>query len=289
MNGLSDFEMIVLILAAVFGIFGFFRPEILLELQKRVNSLIGVEYEYSGRTVIVVRLAMIFMVLLILFLVFFYSAEAVRAHIPLDTEGPATRAQPIMIEDHKISWAAYNRLEQPGDVNYYRFEAGAGEEIYVSMMVPHLERLKDYSPDYALIGPGLEDDMAGLDEAEIRSRLDIEEGEGARVKRYTGPLGEEADTFFEHFTRTEYWRRQESTITAPETGTYFVAVFSGAEQTGKYVLAVGREERWGIGDIVRMPKIWWDVRMFMEEENSTYIFTGILAAAGAYLVFRLLR
>lgn len=250
--------------------------------------IFGVNNSFTRRISIIIIMAMIFMAGLI-FPLSFYSAEVVQAHIPLDTDVPATRADPIMIEDHKISWAAYNILKRPGDVHYYRFEAEAGEEIYASMMVPHLERLKDYSPEYALIGPGLEDNIAGFSPEEIRAKLDIQDNEGVSIVRYQEPEGEEAETFFEHFTRTEYWRRQKSTISAPEDGTYFLVVFSRAEETGKYVLAVGREEKWGVGDIVRLPKIWWDVRMFMEKESSTYAAASILAAVGGYFIYRLIR
>lgn len=228
------------------------------------------------------------MLIIILGAALLFTAK-VSAHIPLDTDAAATREVPVEVEDHKISWAAYNILEDEDEVHYYRFSASAGEEIYASMLVPRLERLENYHPDYALIGPGLENNYSGMSSEEIKSRLIIEGGEGVIVQSYERDVGEESETFFEHFTRTEYWTRQESTIAAPETGTYYLAVFSRQNQTGKYVFSIGRQEKWGISDIIRLPGIWWNVRMFMEKESSTYAITGAIGAAAALIVYRLLK
>ena len=225
-------------------------------------------------------------ILLLLVLILLISSRNVQAHIPLDTDVAATREVPIVVEDHKISWAAYSQLAEAEDVEYYRFTAEAGEEIFAEMLVPVLGRLENFIPDFALIGPGLENDYDGLNREEVETRLDIREGEGVIVRGY---YQEESEVFREHFTQTSYWRRQQDTITAPEAGVYYLAVFSRENATGKYVLAIGREEKWGARDIARMPKIWWDVRIFMEQERSTYAITALLGAGALYLITRLIK
>jgi len=222
----------------------------------------------------------------ILVLILHLSGSNVQAHIPLDTDVVATREEPIVVEDHKISWAAYSQLTDAEDVEYYRFTAEGGEEIFAEMLVPVLDRLENFTPDFALIGPGLENDYDGLNREEVEARLDIREGEGVIVRGYHQG---ESEVFREHFTQTSYWRRQEDTITAPESGIYHLAVLSREKATGKYVLAIGREEKWGARDIIRMPKIWWDVRIFMEQESSTYAMTALLGAGALYLITRLIK
>ncbi|MGM0419471.1 MAG: hypothetical protein ACQEQG_00610 [Bacillota bacterium] len=226
--------------------------------------------------------------LLFFFAVLFFALNLnAKAHVPLDTSGSASRTNPIHVEDHKISWAAYRELEKGNQVDYYRFEAQAGEKIYASMVIPVIDRLENFSPEFALIGPGLEEDYADLEQSNVDEILSLKEGEGVVVvvDNETG----ESDIFFEPFTQTSYWRRQEKTITAPETGTYYLAVFSTSGQTGKYTFSIGRKEKWGLSDLVKMPKIWWDTRMFVEKETSTYVITGLVGLGSIYLISRLFK
>ena len=219
--------------------------------------------------------------LIIITLLKSYSTEA---HRPLNTEGPNTRINPIVIDDHKISWAAYNTLDGQNDVDYYQFEVEKGDNIYASIVIPVIERYKNFTPDFALIGPNLENDYAGLKKDEINAKLEIQSGEGVIVKRYQG---QRTNVFFEPFTQTKYWEKQETTIKAPTKGKYYLAVFSNQNQEGKYVLSIGRREEWGFNDLIRMPKIWWDVRMFTENKKSTYVIMGLFAVAVIYILVKI--
>ena len=194
------------------------------------------------------------------------------AHKPIDTSKPATRKDPIVIEDHQISWVAYNQLTDIDDVDYYKLDSvKEGEEIYLSMLVPKFERLRDFDPVIALIGPELPNELSNFSKEEIEEILDIYDNEGVVIK-----LNDKYDkTFFEPFTQTRYWERQELRIVAPASGDYFVAVFD-EEIADKYVLSIGEKEEWGIRDIIKMPIIWWNVRMFMEKKWSTYLITAVV-------------
>jgi hypothetical protein len=221
-------------------------------------------------------------IVLIIGLVLFNSSST-KAHRPLNTEESGTRANPIFVSDHKISWAAYNSLGSNKDVDYYQFEAEKGDKIYASIVIPVIDRLENFNPEFALIGPGLDNDYAGLDQSEIEDRLEIKAAEGVIVKKYTD---QRTGTFFEPFTQTTYWEKQEATINAPAQGKYYLAVFSNQNSQGKYVLSIGRKEKWGFQDLFRYPKIWWNVRMFTENKNSTYVITGLVAAAAMFLIYR---
>jgi len=201
----------------------------------------------------------------------FFSLTA-YAHKPIDTSKPATRNNPIVITDHQISWVAYNELTDIDDVDYYKLDSvKEGEEIYLSMLVPKIERLEDFDPVIALIGLELPNDLSNFSEEEIKEILEIYDNEGVVIKLND----KNNETFFEPFAQTRYWERQELRIVAPASGDYYVAVFD-EEIADKYVLSIGEKEEWGIKDIIKMPIIWWNVRMFMEKKWSTYLITAVI-------------
>ncbi|MFN2363552.1 MAG: hypothetical protein ABR596_04570 [Halarsenatibacteraceae bacterium] len=221
-------------------------------------------------------------VLIVLMLILSFKSN-VLAHVPLDTSKSAAKEDPIFVEDHQISWAAYNQLETAEDVDFYSFKAEQGEEIYFSMVIPVIDRYQNFKPDLALIGPGLENDYAGYDPNYINSSLKLAADEGIIIVRDDN---DDPDTFFEPFTRTSYWRRQKFLTAAPAAGTYYLAVFSGEKDRGKYTLAIGRKEVWGLKDLIRMPKIWWDTRIFVEKESSTYLILALVTAVSSFILYK---
>ena len=221
-------------------------------------------------------------ILIILTLILSFKSDAL-AHVPLDTSGSASKKEPIFVEDHQISWAAYNQLEKAGDVDYYSFKAEQGEEIYFSMVIPVIDRYQNFKPDLALIGPALENDYADYDPDYINSILKLESDENIIIVRDDN---DKPDTFFEPFTRTSYWKRQEFSTAAPATGTYYLAVFSGDQNPGKYTLAIGRKEIWALKDIIKLPKIVWDTRIFVEKKNSTYLVSALIIALSSFILYK---
>ena len=225
-------------------------------------------------------------VLLILLLTFVVIPPSVLGHKYLETGETGGRDYPVLVSDHQISWAAYESLSQSKEVGYYRFDARAGEEIYASLLIPKIERLRDFDPGLALIGPGL--DSNAEVSAGTENSLDLRAEEGLILKTYSG---NEDKVFFEPFTQTTYWERQGLRRNAPETGTYHIAVFHPDGNTGKYVLAIGDKEVFGPGDILELPATWWKVRIFTERELSTYLITGAVLgglAVGSFFLARAL-
>jgi len=224
--------------------------------------------------------------LFVILLALVVIAPSVLGHRYLETGDAEGRDNPVVVEDHRISWAAYGSLSTAEEVDYYRFDANTGEEIYASILIPEIKRLKDFDPELALIGPGLggnEDVIRGL-----KNYLDIRGNEGLVAKSYSNGGNE---VFFEPFTQTSYWERQELRLQAPQTGTYYVAVFHTEDRTGKYVLAIGEKEVFGAGDILSLPGTWWKVSTFAEKPLSTYLITaGVLGGivVGSYFLVKTL-
>jgi hypothetical protein len=55
----------------------------------------------------------------------------------------------------------------------------------------------------------------------------------------------ETTSFYEPFSRTSYWERQEERVTLPADGVYTVAVWHNKGQLGRYTFVIGDRERLG--------------------------------------------
>jgi hypothetical protein len=187
------------------------------------------------------------------------SVGAILAHRPLFARpGAATADRPLRIPDHLISWVVYARLNQPGQVDHYTFAAKAGDPVFIQMIVPRLKRLAGFHPTFALIGPGLPPAGALIGPGGAVYRLSP--GQGAMLFPYQG----KSVDFFEPFTQTRYRLLQKAELKAPAAGDYRVAVRAPDAQIGRYALAVGTREHWGIADVFRFPVIWLKARFWYQ-------------------------
>jgi hypothetical protein len=153
-----------------------------------------------------------------------------------------------------------------GSVDIYSFQAQAGQNLYTQVNIPAIHGLENYGVSLALVGPGLPvGSIAGLPVQPPDPSL------GALII----PSRVTAD-FFEPFTQTNYWGRQEINQPLPQTGTYYLLVWNPQGLPGKYVLATGTAEVFGPTDLFRFP-LWW-VRVHLYYGHGPYF-----AAAGALI------
>jgi hypothetical protein len=189
------------------------------------------------------------------------GAARVWAHRPYFEEHDIGPDDPWQIEDPTISTAIYATLESAQDVDYYTFEGKAGQTILLALTIPQVEGQDLFAPTMALMGPGLPE--SDLPEQVVRA-----EG-GAQV---FAPDPGPAPTFFEPFSRTSYWDRQEERVPLPADGRYTVAVWHAEGEAGRYVFVVGDRELPGgdpafplkmrtywtpVGTPIRPLQIWW--------------------------------
>ena len=80
--------------------------------------------------------------------------------------------------------------------------------------------------------------------------------------RSLAKLDVETGSFHEHFTQTDYWKRQTIDLPAPAAGSYTVAIWHPDGASGKYVLSTGYKEVFGPLDLLRFPGWWWQVRRY---------------------------
>lgn len=187
-----------------------------------------------------------------------FPAPGALAHRPYFEEEDISVSEPWLVDDPSISTAIYATLDSAQDVDYFMFDGERGEVILVAMTIPQIEGQESFAPTMALIGPG-------LGETDLPSRIAVPVGAGSMVIE---PPPDPASTFFEPFSRTSYWERQERHITLPETGRYLVAVWNPEAEVGRYTFVIGEKERLG-GDLAfpfKMRTFWTPVEV--EEATS---------------------
>jgi len=239
-------------------------------------------------------------------LVLFVAVPDVYAHRP----EPGNQEGVTRIPDPVTSYAYYREIVSPDQVHVYEFQARAGQFFHAGINIPQLEGLQDFGVTFALLGPGLppieeqalhshnsdedlgpddvkEDGANSLTAVLVSTGLSDELKSGA-----TGVVVVESVTgadFFEPFTQTRYWGRQELDLNLPEGGTYRLLIWNPHGKTGKYVLDTGTEEVFGVEDLLRFPLWWLNARVYFEQTPQLIGASAVLFAAALGLVVYRLR
>jgi hypothetical protein len=119
----------------------------------------------------------------------------------------------------------------------------------------------------------------------------IPPGMRAIVVDYNGPIP--SSEFYEPFTQTSYWERQEIVInTLPSVGTYYLVVFDRSliQDEGKYTLAVGEIEDFSLLDFFTIiPPAWLDTKFFFEDYVSPTIAISLLVVVPSLITILLVK
>ncbi len=212
-----------------------------------------------------------------IFLLIILSGK-LSAHRPLFIKTDNTQLENARaIPDPEISRAIYAELA-PGKAHFYQFVLMEDQEFFAQMLVPARPRYKDFQPTLALIGPGLP-----VPAAEIPFALPP--NTGALILPW-----EDKEVFFEPFTQTRYYMARELRRSLP-AGTWTLAVYQPEGKGGKYTLAAGEKEQWGVQDILAFPAIWFRTRWWYSPGQTIAIILAApaLAALLSWLLLRILK
>jgi hypothetical protein len=177
--------------------------------------------------------------------------------VPADAHTPAqdgrrheSAAGALVFSDPNLSQVAYQ--DMAGTSRFWvAVDLAAGQSLSVQLGKPALERLGDYHPSLALVGPGLGSDSVPFA---------LPAGAGATV---VAPDGQ-PQPFDEPFTGTSDLILATATIAAPATGRFYVVAFGPADAHGKLFVVVGTQERFGLAEVIAYHDTLIGVRAFHE-------------------------
>ena len=191
---------------------------------------------------------------LVLALILISDQHPAMAHKPTMSDGTAVdAAHAISFEDIQISRVVYHEVTARSPQVWITFEVDRPQDLFLQIGVPYLERLKAYRPTLLLLGPGL---------PPVDVSVEYPSGIGGIVLATRDV--DRPEEFYEPFTGTRSWILGEEDVRLPQAGRYYVVAFDPAGEPGKLWAATGRQEVWGAGDLLSMPKIISDVRRFHE-------------------------
>jgi hypothetical protein len=197
-----------------------------------------------------------------LLLVFFVGSaclpQQANAHRPIFTEDKATGPDTaIPIKDPQISQVVYREITKDSSQVWLTFEVPKDFKLFVQIGVPAIDRLKDFRPAMAIVGPGLPDNDPPFT---------LPKDAGAKVlltKEVAKPR-----FFHEHFTNTDSWLLRGETVVLPKAGRYYLVGYSPDKQTGKLWLSVGKKESFSLEDLKDFPTWTKKIQAFHEVQSK---------------------
>jgi hypothetical protein len=183
--------------------------------------------------------------------------QEANAHRPILTEdkaaGPDTA---ISIKDPQISQVVYREITKDSSKVWLAFEVPKDFKLFVQIGVPAIDRLKDFRPAMAIVGPGLPDNDPPFT---------LPKDAGAKVlltREVSKPR-----FFHEHFTNTDSWILRGETVLLPQAGRYYLVGYSPDKQTGKLWLSVGKKESFSLEDLKDFPTWTKKIQTFHEVQS----------------------
>ncbi|MDH5733551.1 MAG: hypothetical protein OEY88_07195 [Candidatus Bathyarchaeota archaeon] len=215
-------------------------------------------------------------VLLMLSLQSLFLISAAVAHAPVVPDNNESLAVATMISDPTKSWAIYAELHEGGEAQYYGFNMTVTEKIYVMLFKPTSPDHENFLPSFILMGPAL------VNQGQIPEFVETPPEAGVLVVEGKQP----AQATYEPFSPGTFYSLAEVAVDAPETGTYYVAVYEEF-RGGRYGLAIGYRESYAIDEWILIPLNLISVYQW-EGQGLAVIFAPMVAtlAVGLILMFR---
>lgn len=165
-------------------------------------------------------------------------AQGVTAHVPVGGEPGSSLDTALEIENPLKSWVMYHELHEAGEAHYYTFDMNAGDRLRLILNLPAELEASAFRPILILIGPGLSNTTSAP------GYLEMPQGDG-----YVIYDDQSLHQEYEGFTPSAFFEILDIDTTAPETGTYYLAIYDEAEHE-RYALAIGFQEEFTIDEWV---------------------------------------
>jgi hypothetical protein len=159
---------------------------------------------------------------------------AALAHQPYCESSDLKAETPWQVPDSSVSYAYFGNLYPETDVDYFTFDAAAGDEVLLSLSIPAIDGQEDFAPVMVVYGPGLDND----EQLDLPESVMIPDDMGALMV----PLGDEGEYWYEPFGGRYYWNWENYFLQIPEDASYMVALWHPEGELGRYSFVVGEEE-----------------------------------------------
>lgn len=176
------------------------------------------------------------------------------AHKPIVIDGgPSSIDNPYTIKDIHVSQVAYHHATEGKLEIWLKFFGEENETIKIQLGSPKLDDSKPvYFPAVAILSKN-------LPPVTVPFVVPIEYG-----GRVFTTQSQKPEIFHEEFTGTYSWIFQPIEYTLPHTGEYYLVGYIPEPREGKFWIAVGEKEQFGINDILNLPNTIIKVRKFHE-------------------------
>ena len=175
-------------------------------------------------------------------------------HNPIVIDGgPTDAATAHKVADISVSRVAYHHAKPGQPFLWLTFDGKAGQKLELQMGVPWIDRYANVRPATAVLGPGLP--------PAPELPFPVPEGMGAVVLTTDS---QEPTVFNEDFTGTVDWQFREESVALPQNGKYFMVSYLPSVDEGKFWVALGKTEVFGLWDLIRMPVVIVEARNFHE-------------------------
>lgn len=204
------------------------------------------------------------------------SIRDVSAHapdIPSENESLETA---YTISDPAKSWAIYAELHEGAEAQYYKFDLPQNERLLVMLFVPTSEQ-SSFVPNLVIMGPGITSQEA------LPEYVEAVEGDGIMLLEAERPL----KPAYEPFTPSSYYYLATFDQEISTAGTHYIAVYEPF-QGGRYGLAVGYREEFGIDEFIKIPVDVVGIHLW-EGQSVLLIFAPLLVTLAIGLVVLFLK
>ena len=201
-------------------------------------------------------------------LLLLWSAGLALAHQPYCEFADLTAEAPWHVPDARVSYAYFGNVYPAGDIDYFSFEAAAGQSVLLSLSIPAIAGIEVYKPAMAVIGPGIAPGQA----LDLPAELDIADGMAAQMIA----LGDAPSYFYEPFGGRYYWNYADTFFAAPEGGAYTVALWHPQDEIGRYSFVIGSLEVFGgqADCFATYAEYWTPLQEGMNPYRDTVIVAG---------------
>ncbi|MBN2488468.1 MAG: hypothetical protein JXA98_05525 [Methanosarcinaceae archaeon] len=177
-----------------------------------------------------------------IFIALLLSVSFVLAHSPIIPDNNERLDSATIISDPTKSWVVYGELHESMEAQYYRFNISKDQSIHLSLLKSTNPDNRDFLPDFALMGPGIQNQGDIPEYVEIPAQAGVTVLTGEQPSRAT----------YEPFSASSFYHLAELEMNAPVSGTYYIAVY-GPTKGGHYSLAVGDRETYSLFEWILIP------------------------------------